>query len=304
MPDQRAGPGIAPCPWGTPLPELSSYGSGKIIAQLWRMVLRRVQSQLFWVVSPTARGDAALDQNSELRLKHQNITKKNNWKSQSTGQRLDFELKQCLMRENDDSSLTSVQDCDRRARESERGRLGRASERAPRAATNDNEEALDIALGRLFSWATLEVLGTDRAGLLISQPIDAAADVAFQHICSLGVEGIVSKNVRVWTFVGVAQDNQSKCAGTAKVRAGKLAPLQRPSAHVGFSREWYEGLPHYPSFLDLTKKWRVMDTRATQTRKRKRPCTHLTQRYRSFVAVRTSFAWWSYAHKRQPKSSG
>ena len=61
------------------------------------------------------------------------------------------------MRENDASSLTSVQDCDRRARESERGRLGRASERAPRAATNDNEEALDIALGRLFSWATLEV---------------------------------------------------------------------------------------------------------------------------------------------------
>jgi hypothetical protein len=70
------------------------------------------------------------------------------------------------MRENDASYLTSVQDCDRRARESERGRLGRASERAPRAATNDNEEALDIALGRLFSWATLEAWS--RVGKLIT----------------------------------------------------------------------------------------------------------------------------------------
>jgi bifunctional non-homologous end joining protein LigD len=40
-----------------------------------------------------------------------------------------------------------------------------------------------------------QLLGTDRAGLLISQPIDAAADVAFQHICSLGLEGIVSKKL-------------------------------------------------------------------------------------------------------------
>jgi len=35
-------------------------------------------------------------------------------------------------------------------------------------------------------------LGADRAGLLISQPIDAPADVAFRHICQLGLEGIVS----------------------------------------------------------------------------------------------------------------
>jgi bifunctional non-homologous end joining protein LigD len=40
-----------------------------------------------------------------------------------------------------------------------------------------------------------QLLGSDRAGLLVSQPIDAAADVAFQHICSLGLEGIVSKKL-------------------------------------------------------------------------------------------------------------
>jgi bifunctional non-homologous end joining protein LigD len=38
-----------------------------------------------------------------------------------------------------------------------------------------------------------QLLGKDRRGLLISQPIDAPADVAFQHICRLGLEGIVSK---------------------------------------------------------------------------------------------------------------
>jgi ATP-dependent DNA ligase len=37
------------------------------------------------------------------------------------------------------------------------------------------------------------MLWQDRAGLLISQPIDATADVVFQHICQLGLEGIVSK---------------------------------------------------------------------------------------------------------------
>jgi len=35
----------------------------------------------------------------------------------------------------------------------------------------------------------------DRAGLLISHPIDAPADVAFKHICQLGLEGIVSKKL-------------------------------------------------------------------------------------------------------------
>jgi ATP-dependent DNA ligase len=39
------------------------------------------------------------------------------------------------------------------------------------------------------------MLGNDRAGLLISQPIDAAADIAFQHICQLGLGGIVSKRL-------------------------------------------------------------------------------------------------------------
>src|SRR5215475_9113846 len=34
-----------------------------------------------------------------------------------------------------------------------------------------------------------------RAGLLIGQPIDAPADVAFKHICKLGLEGIVSKRL-------------------------------------------------------------------------------------------------------------
>jgi bifunctional non-homologous end joining protein LigD len=33
-----------------------------------------------------------------------------------------------------------------------------------------------------------QLLGNDRAGLLISQPIDAAADVAFQRICQVGLE--------------------------------------------------------------------------------------------------------------------
>ena len=43
--------------------------------------------------------------------------------------------------------------------------------------------------------ALQQLLGKDRAGLLISQVIDAAADVAFQHICQLGLEGIVSKRL-------------------------------------------------------------------------------------------------------------
>jgi bifunctional non-homologous end joining protein LigD len=44
--------------------------------------------------------------------------------------------------------------------------------------------------------ATLQqLLGKDRTGLLISQLIDAAADVAFQHVCRLGLEGIISKKL-------------------------------------------------------------------------------------------------------------
>jgi len=43
--------------------------------------------------------------------------------------------------------------------------------------------------------ALTQLLGKDRAGLLISQPIDAPADLAFQHICQLGLEGIVSKTL-------------------------------------------------------------------------------------------------------------
>jgi bifunctional non-homologous end joining protein LigD len=39
------------------------------------------------------------------------------------------------------------------------------------------------------------LLRKDRGGLLISQPIDAPADVALQHICQLGLEGIVSKKL-------------------------------------------------------------------------------------------------------------
>ena len=39
------------------------------------------------------------------------------------------------------------------------------------------------------------LLGKDRAGLLTSRPIDAPADVAFRHICQLGLEGIVSKKI-------------------------------------------------------------------------------------------------------------
>ena len=39
------------------------------------------------------------------------------------------------------------------------------------------------------------LLRKDRAGLLISQPIDVSADIAFQHICRLGFEGIVSKKL-------------------------------------------------------------------------------------------------------------
>jgi bifunctional non-homologous end joining protein LigD len=40
-----------------------------------------------------------------------------------------------------------------------------------------------------------QLLGKDRTGLLISQPIDATADIAFQHICQLDLEGIVSKKL-------------------------------------------------------------------------------------------------------------
>ena len=39
------------------------------------------------------------------------------------------------------------------------------------------------------------LLGADRAGLLPSQPIDAPADLAFEHICQLSLEGIVSKKL-------------------------------------------------------------------------------------------------------------
>src|SRR5262245_38956393 len=43
--------------------------------------------------------------------------------------------------------------------------------------------------------ALTRLIRKDRAGLLISQPIDAPADIAFQHICELGLEGIVSKKL-------------------------------------------------------------------------------------------------------------
>ena len=43
--------------------------------------------------------------------------------------------------------------------------------------------------------ALTRLLRKDRAGLLISQLIEAPADVAFQHICQLGFEGIVSKKL-------------------------------------------------------------------------------------------------------------
>jgi bifunctional non-homologous end joining protein LigD len=37
--------------------------------------------------------------------------------------------------------------------------------------------------------ALTQLLGQDRAGLLTSQPIDAPADIAFQHICQLWLGG-------------------------------------------------------------------------------------------------------------------
>jgi bifunctional non-homologous end joining protein LigD len=40
-----------------------------------------------------------------------------------------------------------------------------------------------------------QLLGKDCAGLLISHPIDAPAELAFQHICRLGLEGVVSKKL-------------------------------------------------------------------------------------------------------------
>ena len=40
-----------------------------------------------------------------------------------------------------------------------------------------------------------QLLGNDRAGLLISQPIDVPADIAFRHVCRLGLEGVVSKKL-------------------------------------------------------------------------------------------------------------
>jgi bifunctional non-homologous end joining protein LigD len=48
-------------------------------------------------------------------------------------------------------------------------------------------ESRKVTLGQLIR--------KDRAGLLISQVIEAPADVAFQHICQLGLEGIVSKKL-------------------------------------------------------------------------------------------------------------
>jgi hypothetical protein len=39
------------------------------------------------------------------------------------------------------------------------------------------------------------LLRKDRGGLLISQPIDAPVDVAFEQVCQLGLEGIVSKRL-------------------------------------------------------------------------------------------------------------
>jgi bifunctional non-homologous end joining protein LigD len=43
--------------------------------------------------------------------------------------------------------------------------------------------------------ALTRLLRKDRAGLLISQPIDVPADIAFRHVCELGLEGIVSKKL-------------------------------------------------------------------------------------------------------------
>jgi bifunctional non-homologous end joining protein LigD len=43
--------------------------------------------------------------------------------------------------------------------------------------------------------ALTRLLEEDRGGLLISHPIEATADVAFKHICQLGLEGIVSKRL-------------------------------------------------------------------------------------------------------------
>jgi bifunctional non-homologous end joining protein LigD len=43
--------------------------------------------------------------------------------------------------------------------------------------------------------ALQHLLAKDRPGLLISQAIDAPADIAFEHICQLGPEGIVSKKL-------------------------------------------------------------------------------------------------------------
>jgi bifunctional non-homologous end joining protein LigD len=43
--------------------------------------------------------------------------------------------------------------------------------------------------------ALTRLLRKDRAGLLTSRPIEAPADVAFKHICQLGLEGIVSKKL-------------------------------------------------------------------------------------------------------------
>src|SRR5947209_19439997 len=57
---------------------------------------------------------------------------------------------------------------------------------------------------------------------------------------------------------------------------GKLAPLKGhgPAGALASRENGYEGLPHYLSFLDLTKKWRVMDMRATQSRNETSMRTH------------------------------
>jgi hypothetical protein len=88
------------------------------------------------------------------------------------------------------------------------------------------------ALGRL--------LGSDRAGLLISQSIDAPADVAFQHICRLGLEGIVSKKLgsryEFGTIFTLAQDDQSQRTSAAAARTTGLARIGRGEGRHGHLR--------------------------------------------------------------------
>jgi hypothetical protein len=71
----------------------------------------------------------------------------------------------------------------------------------------------------------------DRAGLLTSHPIDASADVAFQHVCRLGLEVIAPKRLGSRHESGRSslwlKTMNPERAGIAAARERRLARMDR-----------------------------------------------------------------------------